>query len=69
MENHKILIVDKEYVFCSDLKEVLDKKAYRVFIAENKKQAQETVRSLKPDLVIMGTITNRGDAILLNQWL
>ena len=69
MENHKILIVDKEYVFCSDLKEVLDKKAYRVFIAENKKQAQETVRSQKPDLVILGTITPRGDAFLLHQWL
>ena len=47
MENHKILIVDNEYGFSSDLKEALDK-AYLVFIAENKKQAQEAVRSQSP---------------------
>ena len=69
MEDHKILIVDNEYGFSSDLKEALDKKAYLVFIAENKKQAQETVRSQKPDLVILGTIPPRGDAFLLHRWL
>jgi DNA-binding NarL/FixJ family response regulator len=69
MENAKILIVDNEHHFTSDLKEELDKKFYQVLVAENRKKAQEMARSKRPDLVILGTITPRGDAFLLHQWL
>jgi DNA-binding NarL/FixJ family response regulator len=69
MENGKILIVDNEQHFVLSLKEELDKKQYQVFTAENKKSAQEIVRSKRPDLVILGTLTLRGDAYLLHQWL
>ncbi|RJX23337.1 MAG: response regulator [Dethiobacter sp.] len=69
MENVIILIADNEHHFTSNLKEELDKKFYQVFVAENRKKAQELARSKRPDLVVLGTISPRGEAFTLHQWL
>jgi DNA-binding NarL/FixJ family response regulator len=65
----RILIVDDELEFTSDLQAKLEAKAYQVVVASNRLQAEEAVRSEKPELVILGTMLPRGDAFLLHQWL
>ena len=65
----KLLAIDDESEFMSNLQTVMKRKGYRVLTALNKIRAQEVVRHEKPDLVILGTITPRGDAFLLHQWL
>lgn len=70
MENKlKILIVDDEPDFVESLQAALEAKSYQVFIATGRAQAQEMVRTEKPDTVVVGTIMPRGDAFLLHQWL
>ena len=65
----RILIVDDEPEFITDLRTVLEARNYQVFTANISGSAQEMVRHDKPDLVILGTILPRGDAFLLHQWL
>ncbi|HHT45809.1 MAG TPA: response regulator [Firmicutes bacterium] len=64
-----ILVVDKELDFTADLQTELEKKKYEVSIADNKLQAQEIVRIKKPDFIVLGVISPRGDAFQLHQWL
>jgi DNA-binding NarL/FixJ family response regulator len=65
----KILVVDDEFEFRADLQEALEAGDYQVVIASNKVQAQERAQSEPPELVVLGTITPRGDAFMLHQWL
>jgi DNA-binding NarL/FixJ family response regulator len=68
-ENQKILIVDDEPDFALALRMVLEAKFYRVATATNKARAQEEIKDEKPDVIILGTITPRGEAFPLHQWL
>jgi len=68
-KEQRILIVDDEPEFIEKLKAALKDKAFAVFAASNKMQAQQMIWGEKPDLVILGTIMPRGDAFLLHQWL
>jgi DNA-binding NarL/FixJ family response regulator len=65
----KILVVDDELEFIANLQAALEAKDYQVFTASNRAQAQGLAQHAKPDLVILGTITPRGDAFRLHQWL
>ncbi len=65
----RILIVDDEPEFTASLQVTLEAKAYQVVITSNRLQAEEAVRSARPELVILGTMLPRGDAFLLHQWL
>jgi len=65
----KILVVDDEFEFRTDLQEALEAGDYQVLIARDKVQAQERAQSEPPELVVLGTIAPRGDAFLLHQWL
>ena len=65
----KILLIDDEFEFVADLQALLEAEDYRVVTASHKRQAQEMVRSERPDLIILGPIVPRGDAFLLQQWL
>ena len=67
MENHKILIVDNEYGFSSDLKEVLEKSIPGIHCRKQETGSGNSALS-KPDLVILGTITPR-EMLLLHRWL
>ncbi|MFC1901720.1 response regulator [Chloroflexota bacterium] len=64
-----ILIVDDEPDFTEALKNTLEKETYSVFIAVDHNEAQKMVRSLEPDMIILGTIMPRGDAFLFHQWM
>ena len=65
----KILIVDDEPEFTEALKATLMNEPYLVFVASDRQQAEKTVRSEEPDMVILGTIMPRGDAFLFHKWL
>jgi DNA-binding NarL/FixJ family response regulator len=67
--NLKILIADDEPDFTTGLQATLAAKAYRVVIATSRPQAQEMTQAERPDMVVLGTMTPRGDAFLLHQWL
>jgi DNA-binding NarL/FixJ family response regulator len=64
-----ILIVDDELDFTEALKETLEKANWSVFTATDRDQAEKTVRSQEPDMVVLGTIMPRGDAFLFHKWM
>jgi DNA-binding NarL/FixJ family response regulator len=68
-QNIKILLVDDESDFIESMQAKLLAKGWQVLTAGNRSQAEEIARHEKPDLVILGTITPRGDAFKLHQWL
>lgn len=65
----KVMVVDDEPEFTSNMQIALKSKGYHVVNTSNKINAQEMARHEKPDLIILGTILPRGDAFLLHQWL
>ena len=65
----KILIADDEPAFTVALQMALEAKYYQVTTVSNRAQAQEKVGVEEPDVVILGTMTPRGEAFLLHQWL
>lgn len=65
----KILIIDDEPSFLLALQTILEAKAYQVATATNKEEAQNSARTRQPDLVILGTMTPRGEAFILHKWL
>ncbi len=68
-DNPRILIVDDDPDFTQDLQATLVAKAYQVVIASDRMHAELRVRSLEPDMIVLGTITPRGDAFLFHQWV
>jgi DNA-binding NarL/FixJ family response regulator len=68
-EKREILIVDDEPDFVSTLQSALQSEICEVAIATSKAEAQEVVKTINPDLVILGTLSPRGEAFLLHQWL
>jgi DNA-binding NarL/FixJ family response regulator len=64
-----ILVVDDEPDFASALQRALESDVCGVTVAASKAEAQEALRTVSPDLVILGTISPRGEAFSLHQWL
>ncbi|MBI2832399.1 MAG: response regulator [Chloroflexi bacterium] len=64
----RILIVDDEPEFTRNLQAILEPR-YQIALADSRSQAETTVRTRKPDLVVLGTIVPRGDAFRFHQWL
>jgi DNA-binding NarL/FixJ family response regulator len=67
--NPRILIVDDERDFTASLTAALGSRAYEVAIASDRAKAQEMAWAERPDMVVLGTITPRGSAFALHQWL
>ena len=65
----RILIVDDDSGFTEAFKKTLVNESYSVFIASDRQQAEEMVRSQEPDMIILGTIMPRGDAFLFHKWM
>ena len=65
----QILIVDDEPDFVLALRNALKSEMCEVVTADSKTQAQQTVKTMNPDLVILGTLSPRGEAFSLHQWL
>jgi DNA-binding NarL/FixJ family response regulator len=68
-EQKEILIVDDEPDFASALQGALKSEVCEVVIAASKAAAQQAVKTINPDLVILGTLSPRGEAFSLHQWL
>ena len=68
-EKKEILIVDDEPDFTSALKSALESEVCEVAVAASKAEAQQAVKKMTPDLVILGTLSPRGEAFSLHQWL
>lgn len=64
-----VLIVDDDVEFITGLQQTIERNKYYVVTASNKMEAQQKIRSTKLNLIIIGTITPRGDAFLLHNWL
>jgi len=70
MENlPRVLAIDDEAEFLEDLKQVFEARSFQVHTATTREEAQRMVRSMEPDVVILGTMTPRGEAFQLHQWL
>ena len=65
----KILIIDDEPNFLLALQTTLEAKAYQVITAIDKEEAQDKIRKEGPDLVVLGTMTPRGNAFNLHKWI
>ena len=65
----RILIVDDEPEFVETLSAVLQVNSYEVLATDDRAKAQKIVKTERPDTVVVGTITPRGDACLLCRWL
>ena len=61
-EKTRVLIVDDDIGFTEALKATLEDRSFSVYIADNRQQAEEMVRSQEPEMIILGTIMPRGDA-------
>jgi DNA-binding NarL/FixJ family response regulator len=64
-----ILIVDDDVEFVAGLQQTIEQYNYHVVPATNKTEAQQIMRTTKPDLIILGTIAPRGNAFLFHNWL
>ncbi len=65
----RILVVDDEPDFASALQGALESDLCEVIIAATKAEAQEAAKKVDPALVILGTLSPRGEAFSLHQWL
>lgn len=65
----KILIVDAELEFASEVHRCITQTICHAKIAQDKNQAQRMVIEERPDLIVIGTILPRGDAFNFHQWL
>lgn len=63
------LIVDQDDRFTVKLREELEKRHCKIFIACDIRKAQTIVETRNPQLIVLGTITPRGDAFKLHQWI
>jgi DNA-binding NarL/FixJ family response regulator len=64
-----ILIVDSEPAFCSALEDTFCANGYKCKSADNHADARKAISAISPDLVILGSISPRGDAFALHEWL
>jgi DNA-binding NarL/FixJ family response regulator len=69
MSEAKVLIVENDLEFTADLRAEMLKHQYQIMVAASKLEAQRTVRSDQPDVIVLGTISPRGEAFNFHQWL
>ncbi len=67
-KKRQVLIVDDEPEFVSALRNALKSERCEIITADSKPQAQQAVKTANPDLVILGTLSPRGEAFALHQW-
>lgn len=65
----KIAVIDDELEFISTLQKTLEAEFSQVITASNKEEAQERIKVGEPDVIILGTLSSRGEAFSLHKWL
>src|SRR4030042_1214364 len=68
-KKREILIVDDEPEFVLALQKALKSEKCEVVTAATKEEAQKAIKTINPELVILGTLSPRGEAFVLHQWL
>lgn len=66
-ERRKVLIVDDERDFVKAAKRILEANSFDTVMATSKIEGLEKVRQEHPDVVVVGTISPRGDAFALHR--
>jgi len=70
MENKpRILVVDDEHRFAESLRATLEARTCQVTMVTSRAEAEQSVRSERPDAIVLGTIMPRGEAFRLHQWI
>ena len=64
-----VCILDDEPEFVRALEQLLKKKSFRVITADNRRQSEVKVREQRPNMIVLGTLTPRGDAYEFHRWL
>jgi DNA-binding NarL/FixJ family response regulator len=64
-----VLVVDNEVEFSGALADTLRGNGYKIKSVDNRADARRAISAAPPDLVILGTISPRGDAFALHQWI
>ena len=64
-----ILIIDDDPDFTACVCDSAEKKSCRVITASSRAEAKKVAQASEPDVVVIGTITPRGDAFLLHRWM
>ena len=67
--NRKVLIIDDDQDFVEAFRRTLEARQYSVTVTGSRPQAQETMRSDDPDIIVLGTITPAGEAFHIHEWL
>lgn len=65
----KILIIDDEPDFVEAFRRTFEEKSYEVAITSGKEEAQEKLREVEPNVIILGTLAPAGQAFSMYQWL
>lgn len=65
----KILVVDDEPTFLLALQTTLEAKGYQVMAATNREEARNCLIAKGCNLVVLGTMTPRGEAFVLHKWI
>lgn len=66
---NKILIIDDEPDFVEAFRRTFEDKSYEVVATAGKEQAQETLRTMEPNVIVLGTMAPAGEAFSMYQWL
>lgn len=65
----KILLVDDEPSFLLALQTTLEARGYQVMAASNREEARNYLLGKGCNLVVLGTLTPRGESFLLQKWV
>ena len=65
----KVAVIDDEFEFLLALQRTLEAELLQVATASSKVEAQERIKMVEPDVVILGTLSPRGEAFSLHKWL
>ncbi len=68
-KKRRLLIVDDEPDFVGDVKGALESEVTEVIAVVTKSEAEQIAKTTGLDLIILGTLTPRGEAFALHQWL
>ena len=66
---HTVLVVDSELTFSAALADTLRSNGYKIKCCDSHEDARNAISAVSPDLVILGTVSPRGSAFALHQWI
>jgi DNA-binding NarL/FixJ family response regulator len=65
----KVAVIDDEPEFLLALQQALEAESLKVITASSKAEIQGKIRAEEPNVIILGTLTPRGEAFSLQKWL